>query len=89
MPRVHFTSHLQKHLACPTREVTASTIREALDVIFTENPRLRGYILDDQARLRQHVVIFVDEKMISDREGLSDTVSDGSEIFVLQALSGG
>ena len=50
---------------------------------------MRWHPFDDQARLRQHVVIFVDEKMISDREGLSDTVSDGSEIFVLQALSGG
>jgi hypothetical protein len=50
---------------------------------------LRGYVVDDQGALRQHVAIFVDNRPISDRAGLGDKVRHDSEIFVMQALSGG
>ncbi len=89
MPIVHFTSHLQKHVDCPTQQVSGHSVREALDAVFEGNSRLRGYVLDDQSRLRQHVTVFVDDKPITDREQLSDVVRNDSEIFVLQALSGG
>ncbi|MCA9026283.1 MAG: MoaD/ThiS family protein [Planctomycetaceae bacterium] len=89
MPQVHFTPNLKKHLDCPPTEVVGRTVREALDVVFAENRRLRGYILDDQSRLRKHVTIFVDNQMIRDRSHLSDAVTSESEIYVMQALSGG
>lgn len=89
MATVAFTSHLQRHLDCPTLSVSGQTLREALDRVFEENPRLEGYVLDDQRRLRQHVVIFVDDKAIVDRVGLSDDIAPASEIYVMQALSGG
>ena len=50
---------------------------------------LRGYVLDDQGHLRRHVQVFVDAAMVADRAGLSDPVGDASEVFVMQALSGG
>jgi hypothetical protein len=89
MPRVFFTPHLERFLSVPPAEVRGTTVREALDAVFADNPRLRGYILDDQGRLRQHVVVFVDGSQVADREGLSDTVAPGAEIYVMQALSGG
>ncbi len=89
MPRVAFTSHLKLHLDCPTTEVGGETLRDVLENVFEENPRLRGYVLDDQSRLRQHVVIFIDDKVIQDRVKLSDSVTASSEIYVMQALSGG
>lgn len=89
MPRVSFTENLKRHVDCPPREVEGATVREALRAVFTDNPRLGGYILDDQARLRKHVTIFVNSAMISDREGLSDPLRPGDEVFVFQALSGG
>jgi sulfur carrier protein ThiS len=39
--------------------------------------------------VRHHVVIFVDGTSVRDRRTLSDPVSSGSEIYVMQALSGG
>ncbi len=57
--------------------------------VFDANPQLRGYVLDDQGRLRKHVTVFVDGKMLQDRQRLSDAVCDDSQIFVMQALSGG
>ena len=89
MPRVNFTPNLRKHLDCPPQQVDAATLRQALDAVFVENPRLRGYILDDQRRLRQHVVVFVDNVVITDRITLSDAVRPDSEVYVMQALSGG
>ena len=89
MPSVHFTPNLRKHIDCPTKLVQGKTVREALDAVFAENTQLRSYILDDQHRLRKHVVIFIDEQTIVDREKLSDTVREDSEVYVMQALSGG
>jgi hypothetical protein len=89
MPRVSFTQNLQRHLAAPPREVAGGTVREALEAVFEENPKLRGYVLDDQGRLRKHVVVFVDGEIIGDRVGLGDTVGPASELVVMQALSGG
>jgi len=89
MPTVKFTQNLERHLSVPGREVEGGTVRQALDAVFDENPRLRGYVLDDQGRLRRHVVVFIDGEMIDDRSKLSDTVSSSSELFVMQALSGG
>jgi len=89
MPNVVFTPHLKRHLDYEDQSVSAETVRESLDIVFNENSRLRGYILDDQSRLRQHVVIFIDGETIQDRDGLSDSVGPSSEIYVMQALSGG
>ena len=89
MPRVVFTRNLQRHLDCPPVEAPGESVRAALDEVFAANPRLRGYILDDQGRLRHHVVVFVDGYQVHDRDGLADPVADGSQIAVMQALSGG
>lgn len=89
MPKVVFTSQLQRHVASPTCEVAGNTVRAALDAVFAEHRALRGYVLDDQGSLRKHVVVFVDGARIRDREALSDAVRPESEIHVLQALTGG
>ena len=89
MPEVKFTQNLQRHLAAPPCQAAGTTVREVLDDVFRENPQLRGYVLDDQGCLRKHVVVFVDGEMIEDRTGLSDPVQPASELFVMQALSGG
>jgi molybdopterin converting factor small subunit len=84
-----FTPNLARHLACPTVEVCGGTLGEALDDYFDRNPRMRGYVLDDQGAVRRHVAIFINQALIRDRVGLSDAVGDGDRIFVMQALSGG
>jgi hypothetical protein len=89
MPHVNFTQSLKRHLAAPSAAVVGGTVREALEAVFRENPQLRSYVLDDQGRLRRHVMVFIDGEMVRDREELSDTVEPSSEVFVMQALSGG
>lgn len=89
MPQVVFTANLRRHVECPDAIVDATTVREALDAVFLKNQQLRGYVLDDQDRLRTHLVVFVDGQPVKDRNCLSDSVADSTEIYVMQALSGG
>lgn len=89
MAEVIFTAALERYLAAPPRTVSGATVREALEAAFRGNPRLRGYVLDDQGRLRRHVVVFVDGEPITDRERLADPVGPDARVFVMQALSGG
>jgi hypothetical protein len=89
MPRLYFTPNLQRHLACPPGEAAGATVRDVLEAYFADNPRARGYVLDEQGALRNHMVIFIDNEPIADRDKLSDAVRADSEVFVMQALSGG
>ena len=89
MPRVVFAQALQRHVKSPPMVVAGTTVREVLDAAFAINTRARGYVLDDQSHVRKHMTIFVDGRMIRDRSGLTDPVGPSSEIYVVQALSGG
>ena len=89
MAKVHFTSNLQQHLACPPAVVPGRTVREVLEAAFRENPRARTYVLDDQGGVRQHMIVFINGKAVRDRSTLTDEVPENAEIYVMQALSGG
>lgn len=89
MPVVEFTPNLVRQTTTAVCEVDAATVGEALRAVFEQLPALRGYILDDQGAVRHHVVIFVDGATVMDRRGLSDPLRPDSEVFVMQALSGG
>ena len=64
-------------------------MRQVLDGYFAQHPRVRGYVLDDEGAVRQHVTVFVGESTIHDRRTLSDPVGPGQEVVVMQALAGG
>jgi len=89
MPRVVFAPLVLRHVDCPPSDQPGRTVRECLDAAFQLYPAARGYVLDDQGSLRKHVVVFVNDRTIADRVGLSDPVEPSAEIFVFQALSGG
>jgi molybdopterin synthase sulfur carrier subunit len=89
MASVVFTQNLKRHVDCPNCEAPGATVREVLDRVFEDTPRLRGYLVDERGVLRKHMTIFVDGQQLADREGLSDRVGPRSEIHVMQALSGG
>lgn len=89
MAHVTFTDNLQQHVDCPPAKASGATVREVLEMVFAGNPRLRGYVLDDQGALRKHMNIYVDDDLLRDRSGLSDPVGPNAKIYVMQALSGG
>ncbi len=89
MPSLFFTQQLRRFTEVPDVDSQATNLRAALDDAFAQNPRLRGYVLDDQGHLRPNVVIFIDGKRPSDVRQLDDALQANSQIYVLQALSGG
>ncbi len=89
MATIRFTSHLVRHRPAPLIEAAGGTVAEVLSAGMAGDDLLRGYIVDEQGRLRKHVNIYLDGTLIADRLRLSDKVGPKSEIYVLQALSGG
>ena len=89
MARIEFTPQLRRFTETPVVETGAPTLRPALEAAFALNPRLRGYVLDDQAHLRANVVVFIDGRRCTDRVALNDPLGPDSRVHVLQALSGG
>jgi hypothetical protein len=89
MPRIAFTSQLQRFTETPELDTAAATLRGALDAAFDVNPRLRHYVLDEQGHLRQHVVVYISGRRVADREALTDALAPDDKVYVLQALTGG
>lgn len=89
MAKVFFTANLRRHVDCSSMDAEGGTVREVLSHVFSVQDRLGAYVLDDQGALRKHMSILVDGRRISDRERLGDAVGPSSEIWVMQALSGG
>lgn len=89
MPSVEFTANLASQTPAPKCQVDGATVRECLQGVFELHPKLRGYVLDDQNAIRQHVIVFIDGTAIRDRRTQADAVEPDSELFVMQALSGG
>lgn len=89
MATVTFTNHLRD--VAPERpvETDAETVAAALDDVFGAFPRLRSYVVDEQGRLRKHVAVFVDGEFVPGAEALDRRLAPGSDVHVMQALSGG
>ena len=68
---------------------TATSVSDALSLLWTQWPGLRDRVLTELGEVRLHVNIFVDGESIRDSGGLATPVRDGAEIFILPALSGG
>jgi hypothetical protein len=89
MAKVFFTANLRRHVDCTSMDAGGASVREVLSRVFAAQDRLGAYVLDDQGALRKHMTILVDGQRIRDLERLSDAVGPSSEIWVMQALSGG
>jgi sulfur carrier protein ThiS len=70
-------------------EVPGTRLDEVLDGVFAQHPNLRGYVLDELGGVRHHVAVFVDGTAIDDKRHPSQSLDNNSEIYVMQALSGG
>jgi sulfur-carrier protein len=88
MPTVELTKHMRRHVDLEPREVSGSTVREALEVFLAQDARAKSYVFDEQGTLRHHVSVFVDSVAV-DRHALDTAVASDAKIFVMQALSGG
>jgi hypothetical protein len=89
MPHVHFTSHLRNLVPQGPLSAQGATVGEVLDDVFAREPQVRGYVLDEQGRLRKHVCIFADGTRLANGVALTQPISADCKLYVMQALSGG
>ncbi len=89
MAIVVFTAHLRQVGPSESQEFEGATVGDVLASVFDLFPNLKGYIYDDQDRVRKHIAIFVDGVRLENDQATDETVEPTTEIYVLQALSGG
>ena len=90
MAEIKFTNALKRFYPdLSSFQSEASVVADVIEIIEGRYPGIKSYVVDEQGRLRKHVNIFVDGKMVEDRESLSDALQPGSEVYIMQALSGG
>lgn len=89
MALLKFTANLAPQIDCPEAEYSAGCVRELLNKYFTEQPQVRGYVLDDQGAVRKHIMILINGLNLRDRAKQGDPLAENSEVYVFQALSGG
>ena len=87
---VRFPPHLRRHCPVPAAcEANGETAAEVLADVERQFPGVTAYLLHEDGSLRQHVNIFLGNRLIRDRLRLSDSTTACQELFVMQALSGG
>lgn len=89
MATVHFTRWLKGIVPGTSVELDGATVGDALARLFAQDAQARGYVLDEQGRLRKHVCIFLDGERLAHATALAAPLAPQSEIYVMQALSGG
>jgi sulfur-carrier protein len=67
----------------------ASTVAEALARLTALYPGVRDRVLNEQGEVRPHVNVFVRDESIRDTGGIHTPLSDGDEVFIIPAVSGG
>ena len=67
-------------------DLEAETVREALAALDHRFPGIAFRVVDEQKSVRPHINIFLGEQSVRD---LDTPVAEGSEIYIVGALSGG
>jgi len=70
-------------------DVSGTRLDEVLDGVFLRYPNLRDYVLDEHGSVRHHVALFIDGTAIADKRNPTQALDERSEVYVMQALSGG
>jgi hypothetical protein len=90
MAHVAFTPQLARYFPdLRAADVEAESVAGLVAELERAHPGLAAYLVDERGRLRQHVNVFVDGKVVRDRERLLDALTPRSQVYVAQALSGG
>lgn len=66
-----------------------ATVDAVLRRLATQRPTLHRRIQDEAGALRRHVNVFVGETNVRDAQHLDTGLTDGVEVTVLPAVSGG
>jgi sulfur-carrier protein len=66
-----------------------ATLREAMDELWRQCPGMRDRVVNEEGQVRQHINIFVGTENARETGDFATRLSDGAEISILPAVSGG
>ncbi len=89
MIKVVLTANLQKYYPHARFESAASTLRALLDEMNAERALFSSYIIDESGTIRRHVNVFVNGDLLTDKSHLDVALPPGTQVHIMQALSGG
>jgi molybdopterin synthase sulfur carrier subunit len=70
-------------------DLPSADVGALLDRLAVAYPALERRLRDEQGHLRPHVNVFVGAVNIRDLDHLATTLTDGTEVVILPAVSGG
>jgi molybdopterin converting factor small subunit len=70
-------------------DASPATVADALATLWILYPGVRDRIATEQGQIREHINLFVGEEDIRYTGGLMSPISDGSQISIVPAISGG
>jgi len=70
-------------------QVRGGTIPEALNAAFAALPNLRHHLTLESGELRPHVLCILNGESVDRDEVARTTLSEGDELWIHQAISGG
>jgi molybdopterin synthase sulfur carrier subunit len=66
-----------------------ATLGDALEALWTLYPGMRDRMATEQGQIREHINLFVGNENIRYSGGLATPLSDGADISIVPAISGG
>ncbi|HXQ45363.1 MAG TPA: MoaD/ThiS family protein [Caulobacteraceae bacterium] len=87
MIRVFIPSQLHAYTGGESRlEAAGDTVEAVLDDLDRRFPGLKFRVVDEQARIRRHMRVYIGRDAARD---VTTAVDDGAELMIFGALSGG
>jgi molybdopterin converting factor small subunit len=70
-------------------ETSRGTLQDALEGLFALYPGIRDRVRTERGEIREHVNVFAGNGEARSSGGLATPLSDGMEISIIPAISGG
>jgi sulfur-carrier protein len=90
MPKISFTSALKTFFFdLREEEMAVDNLEDLIEQLDTKYKGIRGYLVDYQDHVREHVKFYVDNAPIEFDEAKDFSLADSKQIHIMQAISGG
>jgi MoaD family protein len=70
-------------------DTSGGTLRDALEELFAAYPGIHDRVLTEKGEIRQHINVFVGKREARTMGGLATPLTNGTEISIIPAISGG
>ena len=87
--KVTLTANLQKYFPQAKFEIDANTVADLLKKMDQRRPLFSTYIIEESGAIRKHVNIFIDGEVVRDKSHVDIPLKNGTQVHIMQALSGG